>query len=312
MYETKRPDFTERDAESLLALIQAPEFSVSLRENRDYTDYAKVLLKKFSISMKTENVERLGRFIARCVRANKKNAKMLSEAADVIYRRKVSLQKTQDAMGVRVQTMKKNVVAEENKFVRGDSFEELNPEAQAFRNRVKLIGMRSFKTAWFDAVKYRPDIIFTDDERIRSRIVSYYNRPVFSVDKSMFNFMKRNFNTFENGFYEYLEYLFYQIESQRGRVEPGHVADRTVFLVTTAQDTNDIDPHNNLLAINTNGHERPTYKGLPEFLTPSDKKEDSESNPKTDIQKVYDIASYRKKQMPPAQTPLAQTGMKNT
>ena len=288
-----KPEFTDRDAESLLALIQTPDFSVKLREDRDYTEYARTLLRKFKLSMKAENVQKLGRFVARCVLANKKNAKMLSEAADIILRRKHAIERTENVMGQRVRSMK-NLV-EENKFVRGDSIEELNPEAQAWAKRIKLIGTKSFKVAWFDAVKYRPDIIFTDDERVRSRIVSCYNKPVFSVDQQTFNFLKRNFSMFENGFYEYLEYLFYQYEDQKKRAStsPGYVADRTIFLVTTAKSINDIDPHSNLLAINTYGHERPTYKGLPEFLTPDDAQRDNQDNPRNTVQKIDGIAANR-------------------
>lgn len=275
-----KPIFSDNDIKTLYSLIEIPDYSsIKISESNDYARYAKTLLKNFSIQAKNENVERLGRFIARCVKANKKNIISLAEAASILYKNKVSLD---SGIATTQQFIKRRRIEEENKFVKGDSLDELSNEAKRFHGKVKLLGTRGFKTAWFSAVKYRPDIIFTDDEARKARIKVYYEKPVFMVPKDTFEFLKRQYEYFEDGFDEYIQYLMFLIEEQRKRVNPGFVADRTIYLVTSATNINQVNPNNNLLAINTYGHDRPTYKGLPEFLT------------------LYDVKTEKEKQEPAA------------
>ena len=160
---------------------------------------------------------------------------------------------------------RKNIylISEKLKFKDGTA---LTPEGEGWENKIKFICLKSFKVSWDKGVKGAGDVINTDNldnDRI-GKIKYYFNKPLFSISKEELDFLKRNFEDFKEGFYEYLNYLMEQVENIKKKENKDYVLDRNIFLVTSSKNKEDIDWGRNLIAIDTEGNNRPSYKGTPE------------------------------------------------
>jgi len=158
-------------------------------------------------------------------------------------------------------------------LLRNDYGAKLSQESKMWTKKVKLVKMKSFKTVWNKSIKGPSDIIDTDELSVREKkahLKYYYNKPIFKVPQSTMDFLKKNFDRFEEGFYEYIEFLMTKIEDRKSQSDEKYAIDRAIFLITTAKTEDYIDEDENIIAIHTNGNDRPTYKGVPEFLNKMD------------------------------------------
>ncbi len=157
------------------------------------------------------------------------------------------------------------LISEKLKFNDGSA---LTPEGEDWEHKIKFIGLKTFKVSWDKGVKGANDVVDTsklDDDRI-GKIKYYFNRPMFSIQKEDMNYLKQNFQDFKEGFYEYINYLMEQVENLKKKENKDYTLNRDVFLVTTAKSKEDLDWGKNIIAINTEGNDRPSYKGTPEVV----------------------------------------------
>jgi len=164
------------------------------------------------------------------------------------------------------------LIAEKLKFNDGTS---LTPEGEDWEHKIKFIALKSFKVNWDKGVKGPGDVIDTtklDNDRI-GKIKYYFNRPLFNIKKSEFDYLKQNYQDFKEGFYEYINYLMEQVENIKKKENKDYVLDRTVFLITSAKSKEDMDWGRNVIAISTEGQNRPAFKGTPEVVHPDDVKQ---------------------------------------
>lgn len=144
----------------------------------------------------------------------------------------------------------------------------LTPEGEDWEKKIKFIGLKNFKVSWNKGVKGAGDVVNTDtldNDRI-GKIKYYFNRPLFSIPKEDLNYLKQNYQEFKEAFYEYINYLMEKVETLKKKENKDYVLDRNVFLVTSAKSKEDIEWENNIIAINTEGQNRPSYKGTPEVM----------------------------------------------
>jgi hypothetical protein len=164
----------------------------------------------------------------------------------------------------------------------------LDKIAERWQDKIKIIGLKSFKVSWFRGIKGPSDVVDTDNTGKAMRKF-YFNKAVFSIPPISLNFTKKNFAEFEPGFYDYIDYLMDKIEEKKQIKNKKYSIDRTIFLVTSSEDMENINLHENIIAINTDGQYRPTYKGTPEYLDDYDLKKIKEymkNNPDIPISNV--------------------------
>lgn len=266
--------FGQSELKQFYNLLEWPDIPASDSTSFNYAKYAYYFINDlFECDISKQQLNKLGIFLKSAIDLNEKNYNLLNKALERVFLISKKKHDELNKLNESVSKIKESLYEQnalDKRWVKGDALDDLTPEALRWNGKIKLIGLKSFKTAWFPAVSERRDIVYTDEIEDKSRIKHYFNKPIFSVPEMIFRSMKRRYEEFQPGLHEYIQYLFYKIEQMKNRTSPGFVADRTIFMVTSSPKFDEIDVDKNLLAIHTNGNDRPTYKGLPEFLNPQD------------------------------------------
>lgn len=269
----KNFSFTQKDLNNFYSLLEAENYSRVRIKRNDFVKISEKFLKDFDVKLTENQKTKLGIFITQCITVSDKNLNHLYEALNRIHTKKKKDVERFQLINEKINTLKNTFVIQEatdKPFVKGDSYEELSDEAKRWHGKIKFIGLKSFKTVWFSHVKERSDIVYTDEVSNNGDIKYYINRPVFSVPEILLQQTKKQYKEFNPGLYEYLQFLMFHIERMKRKIENGYAIDNTIFCLTSATSIGSINLDNNFIAINTNGNDRPTFKGLPEFLTRND------------------------------------------
>lgn len=283
----KRFIFNNKDLLNLYKQIEIPSFysDVNLKEN-DYRKYANKLLSKYKIKLTESQLQKLGKFIVKSLVINKNNIKVLHEALNNIEKAKTKKISKYKSISNKVDLLERKLLNEyeeeevkataekmKKEVKRKAEYIKISKAAEIWKNNIKFVGLLSFVVTWYKGVKGPPDVIDADEIGNKLGFLKrYFNKAVFSIPESSLMFVKKHYEQFQPGFYEYLEYIFDKVEKVKSDEEKKYAADRTVFILTSAKNLAEIDFDKNTIAINTNGTDRPMFKGTPDKLTNSDLK----------------------------------------
>lgn len=285
-----KPKFSRKELKQLVNRLEIPEsYSLILErsEHVNFKQYAKKLLREFDIVLTPSDLKLAGSIYYASTRAGKKDSLIIEGLVDEIMKEKILRNITIKNSIKYSRKLKEKYIVESNfikRLVESNGKMEtlvnshgvkLSDEAHQWYGKVRLIGTKSFKTVWYKKIKDKNELIDVDEvERVNRKF--YFNKSFFSVPVETFDFIKSNYEKFEPGFNEFLEYLFDKIEEVKGngngKSGNEYVADRIVYVITTAKKISDISENENVLAINTNGMDRPVFKGYPLLLNKEDVK----------------------------------------
>ena len=273
-----RCKFNKKDCDELFESIVIPDYTTVKIKGTNHKKIAMRFLREFDVNLNGLQLNNIGEFFKTCLKANPKNKLLLENALYGVKTRKLKKMRSVSKIKNNIKTLRNVAVNEEletgslmkalNELKTSHGI-ELSKEASDWKPKIKLVAMKSFKTLWAKGVKGPADTVDTDETGDRGAKF-YYNKPLFRVPQASFIYLKGNYEDFEPGFYEFIEYMMDIIEKRKKAKKKEYSIDRTIFLATTAATIEDVDMENNIISIHTNGNDRPTFKGTPEFLDKSD------------------------------------------